>query len=368
MRVVTVLHPHDLARPTPLAGFRSNGVVVPEGSDVAGHTDCSPLPVAGLFSVARLMRYRGLRRILAEADAVHVRTDPASALAYQVASLCRRLGLAMMIEVDHQAGRPAPMLWKIVARRTLLAADFAMARHSVGLTRLRQRGFAGHGVVAGAGLDGCVPVSSARPDLVTTRSLTLGLIAGLSTVTSGAADVLEAVAMSPGVVLQLADIGVHHRLSDRAAALGMQDRLRFVQPGAVLDGIDVLVTAPNPATAYRLPYDVLIERAHGAGIPVLCSDVAGLPEMVGPGGWVVPAGDAGAVFEVLRALRSEPDQVAARAALAVIHQNHRRAARTDAAAWLRPLAQSARRPVSNLAARAAPSAGAQATTRPAALP
>ena len=74
-------------------------------------------------------------------------------------------------------------------------------------------------------------------------------------------------------------------LRDRCRLLGVVD-----DPPAFLAGLDLLVL---PSDTEGLPNAVL--EAHAMGVPVIATDVSDVRELVGDGGAVVPAGDAGAL-------------------------------------------------------------------------
>jgi len=100
------------------------------------------------------------------------------------------------------------------------------------------------------------------------------------------------------------------------AAHGLQDRARIAgwlpEEGvrAALAGCDALIL---PSFAEGLP--MVIMEAMAAGRPVIATWVAGIPELVQDGvtGWLVPAGDAAALADAVRALAATPPE--ARAAM-----------------------------------------------------
>lgn len=61
-------------------------------------------------------------------------------------------------------------------------------------------------------------------------------------------------------------------------------------------------------------------EAMAYGVPVIASDVGGLPEIVGPGsgGWLVPAGDPKALAEAITIAASDTDQLRARGEKALV--------------------------------------------------
>ena len=87
----------------------------------------------------------------------------------------------------------------------------------------------------------------------------------------------------------------------RALAAGLRDRVHFAGPriGAALDSAyaaaDLLVLASHGET-----YGMVVTEALARGVPVLATDVGGVPEALGHGGLLVPPGDPEAFGAALR--------------------------------------------------------------------
>jgi glycosyltransferase involved in cell wall biosynthesis len=120
---------------------------------------------------------------------------------------------------------------------------------------------------------------------------------------------LDALAATPGVRAALVGVGeAREKVEARAAALGLADRIRFLgwrrDVDAILAAADALVL---PSLANEcLPYAILEAMAHG--LPVIGTDVAGIPEEVADGqtGFVVAPGDATALADRLGRLAADP--------------------------------------------------------------
>jgi len=104
-------------------------------------------------------------------------------------------------------------------------------------------------------------------------------------------------------------------LETLARALGVADRVRFTgsrpwdQLPAFYAAADLLVL---PSTFE--PWGAVVTEALACGLPVVVSDQVGCaPDLVRPGenGWVVPAGDVGALADVLREAWAAPERLAA---------------------------------------------------------
>jgi glycosyltransferase involved in cell wall biosynthesis len=94
----------------------------------------------------------------------------------------------------------------------------------------------------------------------------------------------------------------------RALTFGLRDRVRFTGPrvGAALDSAyaaaDLLVLASRGET-----YGMVVTEALARGVPVLATDVGGVPEALGQGGLLVPPGDPEAFGAALRRWLEDAD-------------------------------------------------------------
>jgi len=110
------------------------------------------------------------------------------------------------------------------------------------------------------------------------------------------------------------DPGFVERLRSQAREGGLSDRVVFTGPrtGADLDlsyaSADVVVLASRAET-----YGMVVTEALARGIPVVATDVGGLPEAMGRGadgslpGLLVPPGDPAALAAALRCWLGDPD-------------------------------------------------------------
>jgi len=136
-----------------------------------------------------------------------------------------------------------------------------------------------------------------------------GVIARL-TEQKGHRYLLEALATAPGLSnVHLAIVGGGDLADDLVrdvAARGLESRVHFLGPrrdlGNLLAAMDVFVM---PSLWEGLPLSLVL--AMGAGVPVVATAVAGIPEVVVDGrtGLLVPPRDAGALGEALTRLFSD---------------------------------------------------------------
>ena len=137
-----------------------------------------------------------------------------------------------------------------------------------------------------------------------------GIIARL-TEQKGHAYLFDALAHTPGLeglhVVLVGDGDLHDSLSRRVEALGLSSRVHFAGArrdlGDVLNAVDLFVL---PSLWEGLPLSLVL--AMGAGLPVVATRVAGLPEVVEHErtGLLVPAADAAALGSALARIVGDP--------------------------------------------------------------
>jgi glycosyltransferase involved in cell wall biosynthesis len=133
----------------------------------------------------------------------------------------------------------------------------------------------------------------------------------------GFGDLIAACAMLPDLPLECRIIGegpLEAELRALVDSLGQQGRVRIAGPAPEGEIIGLL----QAATIFALPcvtdskgdsdnLPTVIMEAMAAGLPVVSTPVAGVPEMVGDGitGWLVPEHSPGALAEKIRSLLGE---------------------------------------------------------------
>jgi glycosyltransferase involved in cell wall biosynthesis len=98
-----------------------------------------------------------------------------------------------------------------------------------------------------------------------------------------------------------------------ARHLGIDDRVAFSDPIPTRDAFASARMIVVPSRAESMPYVVL--EAIAAGMPIVASDVGGIPEIFGPAaGGLVPPGNAGALAEAIDDALADPRRTDAEAA------------------------------------------------------
>jgi glycosyltransferase involved in cell wall biosynthesis len=227
----------------------------------------------------------------------------------------RRLRLVVLVHLplaDETGLEPAEARARDAAERRALAAARRVVATS-GATAARVRRLR-PGEVTTA-------VPGARPAAVARPSRTGGRLLCLASVTPRKAqDVLvQALGSLLDLPWTLTCAGPLDRSPDFAAEVlrragGLQDRVTFPGPlaGEQLDACYAdadLVVLPSRAE----PYGMVVTESLARGLPVVASDVGGIPEALGsaPGGvrpgFLVPAGDPAALAAALRRWLTEPE-------------------------------------------------------------
>jgi glycosyltransferase involved in cell wall biosynthesis len=137
------------------------------------------------------------------------------------------------------------------------------------------------------------------------------LFVGRLAAAKGLPILLEAVAKLEGATLDIAGDGPDRRkLEEKAQLLGLSDRVRFLgyqsqqQVRELLRRTDVFVLS---SFAEGVP--VVLMEAMAAGVPVVATRIAGIPELVHDeqSGLLVPPGDANSAADAIRRLLEDPD-------------------------------------------------------------
>ena len=300
------------------------------------------LPVRGSGRAARFPSLATALTLLDPAI-VHLQADPDTALAQQVASLAskqRRFGLVLETEADGCDGTKWKMVSALRSRRVLASTGALVARSAGALTCMRRLGFRGVGIVAASGQE-ALPLPAAQEakrllDLECDVSLVLGW-AGPADMGSDILDVFEALAacqLKVALVI-VASGGARQDLIDRADALEILDRIRFVSPHPagpgersapslaeqpILSGaIDAMLLGLPRNRFDRIAAVKNVEFAQVQGIPVIYPQHPEFAEVVGAGGWAVPRSDPGLLARLMTTLSRLPALVTERSDAAVSH-------------------------------------------------
>jgi glycosyltransferase involved in cell wall biosynthesis len=130
----------------------------------------------------------------------------------------------------------------------------------------------------------------------------------------GVGTLIEAVSGIAEATLEIIGAGPQaDALAALSNRLGVADKISFrgfVDQGDLPDQyrqFDVVAVPSLPRPGWREQFCRVAVEAMASGIPTVVSDTGALPEVVGDGGLLVPAGDADALRAALRRLLDEPE-------------------------------------------------------------
>jgi glycosyltransferase involved in cell wall biosynthesis len=176
------------------------------------------------------------------------------------------------------------------------------ARRLICISEAVERDLAAHGIpraklsTVHAGFDALPPVAASEDGHA--------VFVGRLVATKGLDVLLDALARAPELSVVVVGQGPERARLERAAArLGVAGRVRFTGFVPKEERLRLVASsrfAVHPARWESLGH-VLVE-AMLLGKPVVASDVGGIPEVVGAGGVLTPAGDADALAGAMRAL------------------------------------------------------------------
>ena len=268
--------------------------------------------------------YRALGALMgcARLDLVHLDEEPYSAVTLQGALLSRRRGLPFVFFSWQNLNKRLPPPFGSIRRHVFSAAAGGIAGTDAAAAVLRSNGFRGPlAVIPQMGID----PDRFRPDpesrLRRRHQLGIGedapvvVYAGRLVPEKGVDVLLTALAGVRGLVLVVVGGGPElPRLTRLSEELDVAPRTRFV--GAVpslevpgwLAAADVLALPSRTTATWAEQFGRALVEAMACGLPVVASDSGEIARVVGPGGVVVPEGDAGALARALRELVERPSR------------------------------------------------------------
>jgi len=271
-----------------------------------------------------LHTYRGLRHQvgLVRPDVIHLWEEPWSLVALQASRLARRVGAALVLEVDQNISKRLPPPFEAIRRHVLSRTTLVLSRSPDATAVVRAGGFAGPALPIGYGVDEAV----FRPDFPASTAmrvpgvpLRLGYV-GRLVEEKGLDDVLSALELTPAATLSLMGEGPHEpALRAAVAAGGLGGRVTFQPWGrppdvaAFMRAQDAMVLPTRTTAAVKEQFGRVIIEAQACGTPVIGSTCGAIPDVIGRGGWIVPERDPAALAALLAQLSASPAERASRA-------------------------------------------------------
>lgn len=266
-----------------------------------------------------LHHYRGLGRLVSELrpDVIHLWEEPWSLVSLQAAWLRSRHApaAALVLEVDQNILKRLPPPFEGIRRAVLRRTDLVLSRSEEATEVVRACGYAGPALPIGYGVDQAVfhPASQgAAPRPGTQGELRLGYV-GRIVEEKGLDDALDALAAcSAPATLDVLGEGPHlPALERRAEALGLHGRVRFRgwgPPEAVarfIRSLDALLLLTRTTPSVREQFGRVLIEAQACGVPVVGSTSGAIPDVVGPGGWIVAERDPAGLARLLERLHED---------------------------------------------------------------
>ena len=254
-------------------------------------------------------------------DVLHLWEEPWSLVGLQGILLRDRLcsQAAVVLETEQNIFRRLPMPFEQIRRYTLRRTDLLIARQLESLEVARACGYRGLSAVLDYGV---APGVFARQDRAKARAklgvggFVIGYV-GRVVPEKGLHDMLEAMMAVPDLTFVILGAGPEvDTLQAHAQRLQLGDRLVMLSPRApaevarVMNALDALVLLSHTTRTWKEQFGRVIMEAQACGIPVIGSDSGSIPNVVGPGGWIVPEGNVSALAALLAHLASAPEEVA----------------------------------------------------------
>lgn len=281
------------------------------------------LPYANWY----LHYYPGLGKLVTalRPDVIHLWEEPWSLVALQAARLRKRLlpTSALVLETDQNIYRRLPVPFQQIRRTTLRQADLLIGRQDESLEVCRVAGYSGPTSIVEYGTDQTIfnPGTALKSP---GDGFVLGYV-GRIIPEKGLQDVLSAMAhpncrLPAGGLVSLlvhGDGPYRDALKGQASELGIANQLQFLPscaPDRVAEfmrGLDALVLMSRTMPSWKEQFGRVIMESQACGTPVIGSTSGSIPSVVGPGGWIVPEADIGALASVIARLAAHPLEVAA---------------------------------------------------------
>jgi glycosyltransferase involved in cell wall biosynthesis len=276
-----------------------------------GTIDVEPRPDAAVELIAGRIAGRhhsnlywfvdGVARAAAtcRADAIYVDEDPAGFAAWQAARVARRRGLGLVVLAVQNIFKRYPPPFAAIQRFVLRTARAAVTNSSDASATLCRRGYTGPFFAKPLTTD-LRPLDAARRGAVRERygmqPPTFGYVGRL--VKEKGVDVfLDALAAVPGAHGLIVGEGPERAgLAERAARLGIADRVRFasaVSPEealSVIGALDALVLPSRTMPNWSEQFGRVLVEAMAAGTPLVASASGAIPETVGDAGILIAEG------------------------------------------------------------------------------
>lgn len=269
--------------------------------------------------------YPGMDRMIDELcpDVLHLWEEPWSVVAAQAAYLCRKRGIALVLETEQNVLRPLPFPFERLRRYALARTNLLVSRQDEALNVSRACGYTGPAAI----VEYCVDQTRFRPldqdlakSMFDVTGFTIGYVGRLIR-EKGLFTVLDALKTCRQHInfVMVGSGKASDDLRSRIQELGLGDRVRIL-PSQSQDGVatfmnslSALILMSETTRSWKEQFGRVIIEAQACGVPVIGSSSGAIPSVIGGGGWIVPEGNSLQLAELLDKLASDPAQIAGRA-------------------------------------------------------
>lgn len=267
--------------------------------------------------------YRGARRTLERIrpELVHIDEEPYSAVTFQFARLCRRLGVPAICFGWQNLDKRLPPPFGAMRARVFRSMAGAIAGTQQAGEVLRRAGYRGRmAVIPQFGVDAArfAPDPEARRRVraligAAEDEFVIGF-GGRLVREKGVHLLLDAVRALPGARLVVLGEGPERaRLEADARGAGLAGRVHFAGRVPSLDvarwlpAFDALALPSLRRPGWVEQFGRILVEAMSCGVPVVGSASGEIPRVIGDGGLVVPEGDVRALTAALGELAGRPE-------------------------------------------------------------
>lgn len=254
-----------------------------------------------------------VRAMRARPQILDIHEEPASLAVAEVLAIAKllRLRSPLLLYSAQNIFKRYPVPFRWIERSALRRASAVYCCNTEAAEVLRRKGFGGKAPVIPLGVD-VDRFSPREPVRSSGVNAIVGYVGRLEH-HKGVQVLLDAMAALPEwIVLEIVGDGPElERLRKLAAPLG--DRVsfrRFVDHRELPElyrQFDVVVIPSIPTPRWKEQFGRVAVEAMSSGVPIVASADGSLPEVVGPGGLLVPPGDAPALAAVVRSVCEDKD-------------------------------------------------------------
>ncbi len=263
--------------------------------------------------------YPGLGRQVRQfaPNVIHLWEEPWSVVALHASLLARRIGAALVLEIDQNILKRLPPPFEAIRRYTLRCTNLVLARSPMATDVARACGYVGPSMQIGYGVD--KTLFHAGPSRPAMPPLHIGYVGRLIDA-KGVDDILSAMSKtSADVRLTVLGEGPHEpALRAHVAESGLGDRVTFHPWGGpddvakLLRELHALILPTRTTNEIKEQFGRVIIESQACGTPVIGSTCGAIPDVVGAGGWIVSERDPDAIAALLDRLSTCPEEIAAR--------------------------------------------------------